>query len=661
MKHFLLIILSLAFTSVRGQSPFPSGESRGEAPSSGPVGFVNCNDGCNGITGGGAGRVVRVGTREELARYAGADEPCIIIVEGRLEGAGLSRQRDVIEVHSDKTIVGVKGAELAGIGLNIDGRQNIIIRNLIIHHADPDGIAARRSHHIWIDHCDIYSQDEARREDWDGLIDLTQGSSYLTVSYCYIHDHHKACLLNSGTMHWEDNGKNRATYHHNAFIRTDQRNPRIGYGLGHVFCNYYEDIGSYAIGMHTRANVLSEHNWFGNNVRRPFAQMYANSTDEASCAFFDDRGSRFARPLSPGFKTQPTGTDFSPAEWYDYDFTLDDTSVVATLFPWLTGPVEGLEHEPILWPGNGATGLPLSTRPKYGNIENLQRAEVFWGTRPDDLKPADLTSLQLQPATTYYWYVRAHTTGGTHTSPLYRFTTAGTRASRPCPADGETYARLRSAVAADAWTVPADLSWQPAADASNYKVYLSEGGNCSNMRLIATTPEPRCNPGTLLYGTVYCWRVDVEAESGEIIPGEVWTFSAPARAIRPGRTEAEHLARSACVYPERQDGTWFKASNDTVMAGEAGPGALTGVWDGPDGDYEVSVSFMDEKSGQAPMAISINEECIDTWTGNLQNEMTTHRVPATIALRKGDQIRLDFITHRKMRCRIDCIEITTIE
>lgn len=663
MKHILFSVLFLAFTSLQGQAPLPPSHSLG------PVGFVNCNDGCNGITGGGAGRVVRVSTREELAGYAGADEPYVIIVEGRLEGTGLQRQRDVIEVRSDKTIVGVKGAELAGIGLNISGQHNIIIRNLIIHHADPDGIAARRSHHIWVDHCDIYSQDEAKREDWDGLIDLTQGSSYLTVSYCHIHDHHKACLLNSGTMHWEDNGKNRATYHHNAFIRTDQRNPRIGYGLGHVFCNYYEDIGSYAIGMHTQARVLSEHNWFGSGVRRPFAQMYANSCDEASCAFFDDRGSRFARPLPEGFKTQPTGTDFRPAEWYDYDFALDDTAAVASLFPWQTGPVEGLEYEPVLWPGNGATGLPLPTRPRYGNIENLQRAEVFWGTSPDDLKPTEpegfrtphsslitpKTSPQLRPATTYYWYVRAHTTGGTHTSPLYRFTTAGIRASRPCPANGATDARLRSAVAADDWTAPMDLSWQPAADARNYKVYLSADGKDSGMRLIATTPQTRCNPGTLLYGTAYSWRVDVETAGGETIQGEVWTFSAPASAIRPGRTEAEHLARSAYVYPERQDGTWFKASNDTVMAGEAGPGALTGVWDGPDGSYEVSVSFMDEKSGQARMAIFLNDRRVDTWTGMLHNGMTVHRVPQTVTLHKGDQIRLELITHRKMRCRIDCI------
>ncbi|MBR1932551.1 MAG: hypothetical protein IJ841_02575 [Prevotella sp.] len=623
----------------------------------GPVGFVNYNDGINGITGGGAGQVVRVTNRQDLATYAQSATPYTIIVEGRLEGNGLNRQKDVIEVGSDKTIVGVKGAELAGIGLNINGRQNIIIRNLIIHHADPDGIAARNSHHIWVDHCEVFSQDEADKEDWDGLIDLTVGSSYLTVSYCYIHDHHKACLLNSGTMHYEDNGKNRATYHHNAFLRTDQRNPRIGYGLGHVFCNYYQNIGSYAIGMHTQAQVLSENNYFGTGVNHPFEQMYASGLDDASCAYFDDHGSYFAKPLPSGFKYQPTGTMFAPAQWYDYDFALDNTSAVATLYPALTGPQEGLEHEPILWPGNGATDVPTSIYPRYSNIENMTQAEVFWGTSPDQLQPIDLTTLQLQPATTYYWYVKATNDRGVHSSPIYHFTTASEKAAKPTPADGEQQARLRTALAAEAKTGPMSLSWHPAADAQKYNVYLSTAADDLDSHLIETVSTTTCNPGTLLYGQTYYWRVDAVTSDRKTVRGDVWTFSSPARAILPGRTEMEHLARSAYAYLEREDGSWFKASNDSVTVGEAGPGAMTGIWMGDDGLYKVSIDFYDEKAGQAWMGLSVNDVLVDSWRGNKQYAMTTHRVDKSLPLRRGDQLRVDFYTQSKMRCRMDCIDV----
>ncbi|MBO7305456.1 MAG: hypothetical protein J6U47_01865, partial [Bacteroidales bacterium] len=67
--------------------------------------------------------------------------------------------------------------------------------------------------------------------------------------------------------------------HHNTFLRIDQRCPRIGYGMAHVFNNYYQNIGSYAIGVHTQAQVLSENNYFGQSVKHPVEQMYASSKD----------------------------------------------------------------------------------------------------------------------------------------------------------------------------------------------------------------------------------------------------------------------------------------------------------------------------------------------------------------------------------------------
>ena len=645
MKRRCIILYLLLFAVLNSSAQY------------GPVGFVNYNDGINGITGGSAGEVVRVTNRQDLATYAGSSSPYTIIVDGKFEGNGLNRQKDVIEVNSNKTIVGVKGAELAGIGLNINGKQNIIIRNLIIHHADPDGIAARNSHHIWVDHCDIYSQDEADKEDWDGLVDLTVGSSYLTVSYCYLHDHHKACLLNSGTMHFEDNGKNRATYHHNAFLRIDQRCPRIGYGLGHVFCNYYQNIGSYAIGLHTQAKVVSENNYFGTSVNHPFEQMYATSLDDASCGFFSDQGSHFTTTPPKGFKYEATGTDFNPSIWYSYGFAIDESSSVSGIYPSQTGPVEGLECEPILWPGNGAIDIPLDVKPSFSPIENMTGAEVYMGTSSDQLQVTNLNSLSLQPATTYYWYVRVITSSGTHQSPVYQFTTASKKASSPYPAHGEQHALLRVATAAEAKTGPMSLSWHPAAQAHRYHVYLANAEDQLDQHLINTVTTTSVNPGTLLYGTPYYWRVDVEHADGSITKGDVWTFSAPAKSVTIGRTEVEHLVRSAYAYLEREDGDWFKASNDSVTVGEAGPGAMTGVWTGESGTYQISVDFYDEKVGQAWMGLSVNDVLIDSWRGNKQYAMTTHNISKEVVLNPGDQIRIDFYTQSKMRCRVDCMDI----
>lgn len=621
----------------------------------GPVGFVNCNDGINGITGGMGGKVVRVTNRADLATYAKSNEPYTIIVDGKFEGTGLNRSKDVISVASNKTIVGVKGAELAGIGLDVKNQQNIIIRNLIIHHADPDAIACRNSHHIWVDHCEVYSQDEADKEDWDGLIDLTNGSSYLTVSYCYVHDHHKACLLNSGTMHYEDNGKNRATYHHNAFIGIDQRCPRIGYGLGHVFNNYYQNIGFYAIGIHTQARVVSANNYFGQSVAHPFCQMYASSKDDASCGFLSDSGSHFTKANSTEFKYRPLGTDFNPDEWYDSKFLVDSASAIATLYPDKVGPVEGLEHEPILWPGNGTSGVGTGITLRFSEIEGMTGAEVYFGTSESTMQKVDATTLALQPATTYFWRVRALTADTAYLSPVYRFTTAPEKAFMPTPRSGETNAQLRAGTSEKAKTTPMTLLWRGAFDAASYDVYLATSADDIDSHLVGTTPTTSFNPGTLLYGQTYYWRVDTHTKDGSVVKGDTWTFSAPARYIHVGRTEMEHLARSAYAYLEYTNGSWYSAFNDSVTVGEAGPGAMTGIWDGDDGDYTLKVRFFDETSGQAWMGISVNDKLVDSWTGTKTGKMLIHSMEKAVSLKKGDQIRVDFYTQNKMRCRIDCL------
>ena len=645
----------------------------GQAQTYGPLGFCTFNDGIDGITGGMDGEIVRVRTRSELDNAMKDNTPRIVLLEGRLEGNGLNRTKDVVEVGSNKTLIGVgTDAELAGIGLNINGKQNIIIRNLTIHHADPDGIACRNTHHVWVDHCNIYSQDEADKEDWDGLIDLTVGSSYLTVSYCYVHDHHKACLLNSGTMHYEDNGKNRATYHHNAFVATDQRNPRIGYGLGHVFNNYYEQIGSYCIGVHTQAKVLSENNYFSASIHNPFSQMYATSFDDASCGWTGDRGSYFAPELNfssvnpngigsqygPGTLTL-TGTDFEPHWWYDYDFALDTCTLVPELYPAQVGPVEGLEREAILWPNNGAMDVALGTRPRWSKLEGETSSYCLMGTAKDQLIRTDPDALTLVAGTAYYWRVVTMVGDEEILSPLYQFTTAGAKASKPQPADGETNAQLRAATSEQAKTTPMTLTWRPAAEADHYLVSLWDGsGNVILSDQLAG--ETSINPGTLRYGEQYTWRVDAVSSDGTKVMGDEWTFSAPARPIREGKTEMEHLARSAYAYLEREDGAWFKASNDSVTVGEAGPGAMTGVFEGQSGEYEMSVTFYDEKAGQAWMGVSVGDQLLDSWKGSKVYQMTTHTLKDHVMLNSGDQIRIDFYTQSKMRCRIDCLELNLI-
>ena len=161
---------------------------------------------------------MRVSTKAALEQYANASGDYIILVEGSFSGTGM------IEVSSNKHRRRRPGATFDGFGINVNGKRNIILRNLTIKNANPDALpcAIRTTSD---DHCDLSNSD-------DGLLDFTIGSDYLTVSWTLFHDHDKVTLANSGTQHFEDAGRNKVCYHHNWFKNTIQRNPRIGYGMG---------------------------------------------------------------------------------------------------------------------------------------------------------------------------------------------------------------------------------------------------------------------------------------------------------------------------------------------------------------------------------------------------------------------------------------------
>ena len=643
-------------------------EPAGSHEWSGLVGFANYNDMRNGITGGYGGSVVRVNNRTDFARYIGDNIPRVVILEGKLEGTGVNRKKDIISVGSNKTIVGAGAdATLYGIGLDINGKENIIIRNLTIFDADPDAIACRDAHHVWVDHCDLSSEHDNTKEDWDGLLDFTIGSSYLTASWNKFHDHDKVSVCNSGTMHYEDNGKIRLTYHHNAFQRTTQRNPRVGYGLGHVFNNYYEDISSYCIGTHTQAKVLSENNYFSKNANKPFNQMYSATAHDASHGEIGEVGSYFGKALDSSPLNQPTGTSFVPSQYYQYAHLLDVASALPSVVAEYAGPKEGLEKEAILWPGNGASDISCDAQLLWGPLENVKETKVWIGETPATLTyNAEASSngatpgrMVLQPATTYYWKVQTvFEDNSSYFTPMYSFTTAAEVASKPYPADGETNAPLHEAVEEKKACGPMTLRWRPAFDAKEYRVYVSEPNGSEAVLSVGSTSATFINPGYLNYGADYVWRVDVVTSDGRELKGDEWHFSSPAALMNEGKTEAEDMARSAYVYKEYSDGSWYQSSGNYATVGEAGPGSLTGIWNGPDATCTLSLTYWNETSGAAGFFMFVNNQLLESWNGDKKSyAMVTHDASQQVSLKTGDEIRADFYVDGKMRCRIDYLNV----
>ncbi|CAE6426840.1 unnamed protein product [Rhizoctonia solani] len=177
-----------------------------------------------GTTGGAGGTVTNVTTRDELLAAVKGHSPKIIYVLGNVGGSTTTRmsvgnntQVSTTEriTHAPKllhrSIIGVgDSAIIEGGGFSINKASNVIIRNLIIRKVvNNDGITVLQSNNVWIDHNEFYSDTEHGFDYYDGQVDITLGSDYVTLSWNKFHDHYKSSLIGStlrfGTVHLYNN------------------------------------------------------------------------------------------------------------------------------------------------------------------------------------------------------------------------------------------------------------------------------------------------------------------------------------------------------------------------------------------------------------------------------------------------------------------------
>ena len=226
-----------------------------------PIGFATLN---GGTTGGRAGQTVTASTYAQLKMYAESATPYVILVQGTISNGANGGQ---INVKSDKSIVGVGPTGfLFGVGLNISSANNIIIQNLrlsmtgvttrtdtagvysstgdeglpqiLVNGGDAIGIQGT-SKNIWIDHCELFSEDPAVQTNidlYDGLIDTKAQTGFITISWNYFHDHHKVGLV--GASDTDLFADRKITYHHNYYRNTKLRMPLYRGAVGHFFNNY---------------------------------------------------------------------------------------------------------------------------------------------------------------------------------------------------------------------------------------------------------------------------------------------------------------------------------------------------------------------------------------------------------------------------------------
>lgn len=244
-----------------------------------------------------------------LEAFLAAYDPAVwgrVAPSGPLEAARLASrnaQQDRVRIRpgSNTTMVGLdKHATIKGGWFDLRGtassnRTNIIIRNLTFEdtydcflawsptdgelgswNALYDSISLRDTNHVWIDHNTFVDRETSDDklpyyfgvlyQVHDGLLDITNASNYVTVSWNRFENHDKVMLIGSSDNAPADAGKLKVTLDHNLFENLGQRVPRVRYGQVHVYNNYYK-IGNaenyvYSWGVGIQSAMYAENNFF---------------------------------------------------------------------------------------------------------------------------------------------------------------------------------------------------------------------------------------------------------------------------------------------------------------------------------------------------------------------------------------------------------------
>jgi pectate lyase len=317
-----------------------------QAFESSPIGWASLTDGNAPytITGGSAGATVIATDETTFKAYATSTTPYVILVPTTItmtRGTSINDTPQTILLESNKTIIGIGyNSGIIG-GFDIDGKNNIIIRNLNISYVDntqgstdpwTDGITMQNgTHHVWVDHCNFFDSP-------DGLCDPTKQSNYITISWNKFYytaaktqPHNFTNLVGSSDTAYADRGKLKETFHHNWWTNgCKERMPRVRFGQVHVFNNYYSNLASsaYCQGVGNECQIRVENNYYnGSTITNPWKDYYKSPGVVGKIGW--NTGNVFVGCTQPTWATNSYSTIFVPP----YSYTLDAGSSINTIVP----------------------------------------------------------------------------------------------------------------------------------------------------------------------------------------------------------------------------------------------------------------------------------------------------------------------------------------
>ena len=208
----------------------------------------------------------------------------------------LKNRSFTFDIGSNKTVIGEAGQDYGFKNINpkISG-TNVIVKYL--HFGDVigddyfggkgnDALSIKGGQHIWIDHCEFSSSLEPKdvngnainfdshdfivdlegentdeqtkwtKDFYDGLLDISETSRFVSVSNSYFHDHWKACLCGGSNDKAESQPQGsqvRLTMYNNYFENIHSRQPLFRFGKAHIYSSYLKGADSESTGIEVRA------------------------------------------------------------------------------------------------------------------------------------------------------------------------------------------------------------------------------------------------------------------------------------------------------------------------------------------------------------------------------------------------------------------------
>ena len=313
------------------------------------------------ITGGAgasAANTVTISSYAELVAkkdLLSSDEPKIITISGTISTAQNENPllSEKYTIGSNSTVYGdtANQGRLRNIEFIVEG-ENVIIRNMMfgeviswdgakiddatVKSGADDAFSLNGATHVWVDHCEFqshltpqdlngneitssnpyYATDTSedgikkwQKDFYDGLLDIKNGSTWITISNCYFHDHWKACLCASGDAAPNKNTTTgatdtdmRITFYNNYWKDINARQPMLRWGKAHIFNSYFyseaTDMNGASTGINCRAGseFYIDHNTF-QNIKTPIG--YYNDTSASNTGYWRNVENEFPNCTNP--------------------------------------------------------------------------------------------------------------------------------------------------------------------------------------------------------------------------------------------------------------------------------------------------------------------------------------------------------------------------